>query len=431
MYRPHATVLALAALAVWPSLAPAEEPKLEAGVARVEITPASLMPMYGYANRKCGPANGTHDPLYAKALVLATGKARVAIVTMDIGSMVSATLQREIAEKLNIPVLLLAASHTHSGPAFLQSKDEENLPGTAYLNEIEAKIFGAVKQAAASLFPARLSAGRGALQLGYNRLLVRDDGRARAVFNNLDRVPYGPVDPEFVLLRVEDETGAPRALLVHYACHAVVLGPTNCKYSADYPGVLQARVEAALPGLQCMFVQGAAGDINPLFLARSADERKDFAEVAKMGELLAAEVLKANRALPAGAPARHPIQYARDTLKFADRWEKGQSLELGIATVLIDRRIAIAAVPGEPLHKLQTLWKDRAEVPYPLFYGYTYANGGTWPGYLPDLRSAAYGGYGADVSTRIEIGAGEAIMERHLINLYGLLGMWKDQPGKP
>lgn len=431
MYRPHATVLALAALAVMPSLAPAEEPKLEAGVARVEITPASLMPMYGYANRKCGPANGTHDPLYAKALVLATGKARVAIVTMDIGSMVSATLQREIAEKLNIPVLLLAASHTHSGPAFLQSKDEENLPGTAYLNEIEAKIFGAVKQAAASMFPARLSAGRGALQLGYNRLLVRDDGRARAVFNNLDRVPYGPVDPEFVLLRVEDETGAPRALLVHYACHAVVLGPTNCKYSADYPGVLQARVEAALPGLQCMFVQGAAGDINPLFLARSADEPKDFAEVAKMGELLAAEVLKANRALPAGAPARHPIQYARDTMQFADRWEKGQSLELGIATVLIDRRIAIAAVPGEPLHKLQTLWKDRAEVPYPLFYGYTYANGGTWPGYIPDLRSAAYGGYGADVSTRIEIGAGEAIMERHLINLYGLLGMWKDQPGKP
>ena len=59
------------------------------------------------------------------------------------------------------------------------------------------------------------------------------------------------------------------------------------------------------------------------------------------------------------------------------------------------------------------------------------ASGAAWPGYIPDLRSAAYGGYGADVSTRIAIGAGEAIMERHLINLYGLLGMWKDQPGRP
>ncbi len=75
------------------------------------------MPMYGYANRKCGPANGTHDPLFAKALVLATGNARVAIVTLDIGNLTSETLRREVAEKLNIPVLLLAASQTHSGPA--------------------------------------------------------------------------------------------------------------------------------------------------------------------------------------------------------------------------------------------------------------------------------------------------------------------------
>ena len=156
------------------------------------------------------------------------------------------------------------------------------------------------------MFPARLSAGRGSIQLGYNRLLLRDDGRARAVFNNPDRVPYGPVDPEFVLLRVEDASGAPRALLVHYACHAVVLGPMNCSYSADYPGALQARVEAALPGVQCMFVQGGAGDINPLFMARTGDEQKDFAEVAKMGDLLAAEVLKANRTLPAGAAAGTP-----------------------------------------------------------------------------------------------------------------------------
>lgn len=56
---------------------------------------------------------------------------------------------------------------------------------------------------------------------------------------------------------------------------------------------------------------------------------------------------------------------------------------------------------------------------------------GTWPGYIPDLHSAAYGGYGADASTRIEVGAGEKIMLRHLTNLYDLLGMWKDKPGRP
>ena len=226
------------------------QPELKAGVARVEITPSVFMPMYGYANRKCGPANGTHDPLFAKALVLQAGDARLAIVTMDIGSMVSDNLRRDVAAKLNIPVLLLSASHTHSGPAFLPygSSPSSGAAADAYLAELERKVFGAVQEAAGAMFPARLAAGRGSLQLGYNRLLRREDGRARALFDNLERVPYGPVDPEFVLLRVDAADGTPRALLVHYATHAVVLGPTSCKYSADYPGVMQARVEQEMKG---------------------------------------------------------------------------------------------------------------------------------------------------------------------------------------
>jgi hypothetical protein len=72
-----------------------------------------------------------------------------------------------------------------------------------------------------------------------------------------------------------------------------------------------------------------------------------------------------------------------------------------ITTILLGREIAIATVPGEPLHKLQRVWKKQADVPHPLFYGYTFSAGGTWAGYIPDLRSAAYGGYGADASTRI------------------------------
>ncbi len=118
-------------------------------------------------------------------------------------------------------------------------------------------------------------------------------------------------------------------------------------------------------------------------------------------------------------------------LTFADRWEKDKKVDVGITTILINREIAIAAVAGEPMHKLQKMWKEQADVPYPLFYGYTFSSGGGWPGYIPDLRSAAYGGYGADVTTRVDVGAGEKIMLRHLENLYGLRGMWRDKPGLP
>ena len=400
---------------------------LRAGVARVEITPAGSMPMYGYANRKCGPSNGTHDPLFAKAVVLASGDSRMAIVTLDLGSIVAENLRREVADKLGIPVVLLASSHTHSGPLYLDRSGADS----AYLAEMDKKVFGAIQTAAGSMFPARLAIGRGSLQSGYNRLLLRDDGRARALFDNLERIPYGPVDPEFTLLRVEDAEGKPRALLVHYACHAVVLGPTNCKYSADWPGAMMAKVEAEMPGVQCMFVQGGAGDVNPLFMGRTGIEEQDFVPVQKMGELMAAKVLRSAAQMRPTAENRYPIQSESEVLKLHDRWDKSATLEVGITTVLINREIAIAATPGEPLHKLQTRWKAEADVPYPLFYGYTYSAGGGWPGYIPDLRSAAYGGYGADVTTRVEVGAGEKIMEQHLINLYKLLGMWRDAPGRP
>jgi neutral ceramidase len=407
--------------------------ELRAGVARVDITPSSFMQMYGYANRKCGPANGTHDPLFAKALVLEAGGTRMAIVTADVGSLVSENLRREISTKLNMSVVLLSASHTHSAPAFLPfgSSPATGGPAAAYLAELEQKIFGAVERAAASMAPATLNVARGSLQLGYNRLLPREDGRTRALFDNLERVPYGPVDPEFVLLRVDGADGQPRALLVHYAAHAVVLGPTNCKYSADYPGAMQAGVEAGLPGAQVMFVQGGAGDINPLFMARSGNEDADFAVVRKMGDLMSEAVLRANKTATPVPPGPEGIRSRSEVLTFRDRWDPGQTIDVGITTVLINGAVGIATVPGEPLHAFQTMWKARAEVAVPLFYGYTYSAGGTWAGYMPDVRSAAHGGYGADASTRVEVGAGERMMLRHLIHLYDMREMWLAKPGRP
>jgi neutral ceramidase len=426
----RATILLVLVALALPATASGE---LKAGVARVEITPSTFMPMYGYSNRKCGPANGTHDPLFAKVLVLESGGSRMALVTTDLGSLVSENLRRDVASKLNIPVLLLSASHTHSAPAFLPFGSAPAIGDDArsYLAELEHKIFGAIEKASQSMFPARLGIGKGSLQLGYNRLLLRDDGRARALFDNLERVPYGPVDPELVLLRVEDADGRARALLMHYAAHAVVLGPTSCKYSADYPGVVQSTVERELEGTQVMFVQGGAGDINPLFQGRSGREQDDFGVMEKMGQLLAAEVLRVNKTVKPLAPVVDPITVRSELMTFGDRWEKDKTMDVGITTILLGREIAIATVPGEPLHKLQRMWKEQADVPHPLFYGYTFSSGGTWAGYIPDLRSAAYGGYGADASTRIEVGAGEKIMLRHLTFLYDLLGMWKDKPGRP
>ena len=180
----------------------------------------------------------------------------------------------DVAEDSGFPISAIDVAHT-LGAGVPPSRAPATNPSRRYRAELE-KIFGASRRAE-SMAPETLSVERG--HYSWLKTSADERRRRRETVTTSRRVPYGPVDPEFVLLRVDDAAGRPRALLVHYATHAVVLGPTNCKYSADYPGVLQARTEAAIPDAQVMFVQGGAGDINPIFMARSGDEEKDFGVV--------------------------------------------------------------------------------------------------------------------------------------------------------
>ncbi len=165
---------------------------------------------------------------------------------------------------------------------------------------------------------------------------------------------------------------------------------SNCKFSGDYPGLMQAVLEREIPGAQAMFVQGGAGDINPLFLGRSEDEATDFGIAQKMADLLAAQVIAASRkVVPVSAG---PIQRRSQMLEFRHRWDKDKKLTVGITTALIGRDIAIATVPGEPFHALQKIGRRSPKWPTAVLRLY-YSSGGTWAGYVPDLRSAARGGY--------------------------------------
>src|SRR5215472_17765196 len=70
-----------------PMLGEPSAANLQAGVAQVDITPPSGLPMYGYFDRltKHQVSTGTLDPLYARVLVLEAVGKRVAFVTLDLG----------------------------------------------------------------------------------------------------------------------------------------------------------------------------------------------------------------------------------------------------------------------------------------------------------------------------------------------------------
>ena len=117
---------------------------MKAGAGQVEITPTN--PHAGFGARK-GKANGTHDPLYAKALVLAQGSERAAIVTLDLCSFpdrFAARLKRRIEEEARIPRenVLLNASHTHFAPILGTARYMPGgaRPDRAWLRALEEKV---------------------------------------------------------------------------------------------------------------------------------------------------------------------------------------------------------------------------------------------------------------------------------------------------
>ena len=67
-------------------------------------------------------------------------------------------------------------------------------------------------------------------------------------------------------------------------------------------------------------------------------------------------------------------------------------------------------------------------MPHTLFFGY--CNGHSM--YFPTIEAASEGGYGADAQVSpAEVGAGEQVMNRALINLYTMLGKFHPRDYAP
>jgi neutral ceramidase len=428
---------------------------MRAGVARADITPPAGELMWGYEDRRL-PATGTLDPLYARVLVLESGPQssprRLALVTLDLGRSFgpgSLARLREAAKRSSgISCLLVAASHTHSAPVV---RDEYRDAPPAWEQAALDKIGRAVAEAAAGLQPARIGVGTGVVYIGHNRLRVNPDGSVSWFERNPTRIPTAPVDPTLTVLRIDRADGTPLAVLTNYACHPVVFGADNLRYSADFPGVMNRVVEQALGGrVQSFFLQGAPGDINPYYavtpLAEDPVGRRDWTG-DRLGQE-AARVAKEIHTRTVDASSSPSIEFAESTLAVRLRWdiEKFRAallkflgpdgmeiygahivpeIQLPVTTVLIDRNIALTTMPGEPFVDFQMNWRDRCPVPHALLLGYT--NG--YNGYFPTIAAASRGGYGAaSASTWVEPGAGERMVDNAVTKVYEMLGRLSDLP---
>ena len=398
--------------------------ELRIGFSEAEITPPLGAPMAGYAAR-IGSAESIHDPLSIQAVVLGDGERRIALVALDLRRLAS----ERVIETLRtdgIEHVILASSHTHSGP----NAEDERFRGSAGLwrAELEDRVIETVRRAAAETFSARLQAGRGAVKLAHNRRLVKDDGTVTMLWRNAEERPTKPLDSGIGVVRVSDTSGTTRGVLVHFACHPVVLGPDNLAISADYPGAMRRRLrETAVPQSDppfVVFLQGAAGDLNP-FRDKQPVAEGGFEEMERVGALLADAVSDVLLRLKERPAVSDGLRVATRDMVFDHRWQKNQKVELRVTTVLLGEQLALVAMPGEPFVGHQLELSARSPVPISLLLGYAVSGGHAWPGYVPTLPAAVAGGYGADYNTHIEVGAGEAMVDAAIVDLYSLLG-WLD-----
>lgn len=394
-------------------LVPAAQAELTAGVAKSDITPPTGGSMYGYGARGKNVSQGVHDHLYAKAIVLRNGGEHLVIVTLDLGTFTGENLKnvkRLVAKKTDLTNILCIASHSHSAPGLQEDFPSKKKP---YVDDMEAKIADAIIRASWNMQPASLGLGMGRVEEGFNRRRIVD-GVAEMFWVNRERAPTTPVDYSLGLIRVNDAKGAPIAHLVNFQCHPVVLGPENLDISADYPGYMMAAVEKALGG-QAMFMQGAAGDINP-FWDKTPPAEGAFEQCEKMGLAVADEVIRVSKTISDFDPDV-PISFSTEVIPLAHRNDierRDKKFFAEVNTVVLGDSLALATFPGEFFVEHGLHLKSASKVPNTFFIGY--CNGRLR--YFPTIKACTEGGYGAASATQVEVGAGERLVNRAIINLH-------------
>jgi len=243
----------------------------KAGAAKVNITPEKYMWMSGYSARK-EPAKGKLTDLWAKALVLEDPSGRRGVlVTMDLVGIdrnLSLAVCNELKKKYKLPreAIVLATSHTHSGPVvrgnldvmyFLDETQQKLIAD--YVQTLQTKLVAVVGEALGKLAPVQLAWGNGYTTFAVNR---RNNKEADVPKLREAGQLKGPVDHDVPVLSVRDAKNRLLAIVFGYACHATVL--SGQEWSGDYPGHAQIALEKAYPEAIALFWAGCGADQNPV-----------------------------------------------------------------------------------------------------------------------------------------------------------------------
>ncbi len=440
--------------------------QLQAGVAVVDITPPIGYRMCGYFHERL--STGVLNPLHAKALVLRQGGTRAALVFCDIiglSAEVSQRARQQVEQEIGIPRdnILLAATHSHTGPLYFDAlRDHLHAKAVAqhgkdpceevdYPSKLVAGIVQAIKEADAGVQPVRAEAGKTQQHgLSFNRRFHMKDGTVR--FNpgvqNPDIVRVaGPIDPDvgMVLFRAAaDDTAI--AGLVNFALHLDTVGGTL--YAADYPYHTEQTLRESLGrDFVLLFGNGTCGDINHIDVTTKDRLKTDYIGTT-LGRTVATGLAQAKAigrpCLAVGravveAPMQQftpeEIEQAREDmdkigtpdLKFLEQVRaykiidvqarSGSTIPLEVQVFRFSDEVAVVGLPGEVFVDIGLAIKKASPFPVTLVIELCQDD----PCYIPTRQAFAEGSY-ETVNSRIAPGGGELMVETATRLLHELHG---------
>jgi hypothetical protein len=196
--------------------------ELTVGFGEANVTPVlGKKPVYlaGFGQNRS--AKTVHDPIMVRAVVLADGKQRIALVSVDVVGLFNTSIERIRKELPGFAYVLVSATHNHEGPDTLGLWGANPLQSGVdpdYLKKVETGCVAAAKAADAARKPAAARIGT-----ARDADLIRDT-----------RQPIVKHD-ELVAIHFHDpKTDAPLGVLVQWNCHPEVLDSKNTAITADF-----------------------------------------------------------------------------------------------------------------------------------------------------------------------------------------------------
>jgi len=313
---------------------------MKAGACEVVITPAVGGEIPGQWLRRI--ASHVRDPLTVSALALESRGQRAALVSCDVLSLknrIIADLRSRLSAVLDPRFLLLAATHTHTGPPVcdaLGSRSDdscikaltdtiEQAVRTAFDRLQSARLGWATSRAPGFAFPRRWRMADGTVQMHPRK----DDP-------NLVE-PEGQADDTLTVLRVSRADGSALALCVNFACHATFVGGERF-YSADYPGAVRRAAKQGLgDDAAVLYLNGPCGDVGQDDVADRNERRYGEGPMERIGAQLADRALELAARTPMAddppmAAACEVITAAvravpEEDLRAAELWAEGRDLD--------------------------------------------------------------------------------------------------------